>query len=273
MSDFDDSASAVSSDASSALDGLDGIALPNFPIPAPPSVVAYPDGSAGRAPEKAYISLMEPNSTMGGELGRVTFPYNPKDFSYTKQAKWERKAAKGATAAAPPEFNGSEPVKLSVEVFLDGYESGSDVSADIDTLCSCCRPMEDSITSNKPSPPWVLFGWGSQIHLVGVVNSVAVKITMFAPDGTPLRATCTVAMEEVIPDSFRQNPTSGGLRTMRSHLMVAGDTLAGLAYQEYGRADWWRPLAEANNIDDPMRIPDGTRLLVPDMDDAFGEVR
>jgi nucleoid-associated protein YgaU len=77
-------------------------------------------------------------------------------------------------------------------------------------------------------------------------------------------------MEEVVADSFRQNPTSGGLRSVRSYLMVEGDTLASVAYREYGQPGWWRPLAEANGIDDPMRVAAGTRVLVPDIDETFG---
>jgi nucleoid-associated protein YgaU len=222
------------------------------------------------APTKAYLALIPPNSAGGGELGRVTFHYNPKEFSYTKAAQWVRKPAAGAKTAASPEFKGSQPMSLTVEVFLDGYEVGQDVSSAIETLNSCCRPLEDSIQSKTPSPPWVIFGWGSVVHLTAVVKSVAVKCTMFAPDGTPLRATCTVTMEEVVADSFRQNPTSGGLRSVRSHLMVEGDTLAAVAYREYGQPGWWRPLAEANGIDDPLRIPAGTRVLVPDIDETFG---
>jgi nucleoid-associated protein YgaU len=223
------------------------------------------------APTKAYLSLIPPNSAGGGEIGRVNFPYNPKDFSYTKAAQWERKPAKGAKTAATPEFKGSSPVSLTVEIFLDGYEQGKDVSDDIETLNSCCRPLDNSIQSKKPSPPWVIFGWGSVVHLTAIVKSVAVKCTMFAPDGTPLRATCTVTMEEVVADSFRQNPTSGGLRTVRSCLMVEGDTLAAVAYREYGQAGWWRPIAEANGIDDPLRVRAGTRVLVPDIDETFGQ--
>jgi nucleoid-associated protein YgaU len=221
------------------------------------------------APTKAYISLVPPNSSGGEELGRVTFAYNPKEFSYTKSAQWQRKAAKGAKKAAMPEFQGPSPMSLTVELFLDGYESGEDVSADIETLNSCCQPMEDSVQSKKPTPPWVIFGWGSKVHLTAVVKSVAVKYTMFDTDGTPLRATCTVTMEEVVPDSFGQNPTSGSLRSVRSHLLVEGDSLATVAYKEYGNAGWWRPLGEANGIDDPLKVTAGTRLLVPDIDDTF----
>jgi nucleoid-associated protein YgaU len=223
------------------------------------------------APTKAYISLIPPNSSGGPELGRVTFDYNPKELSYNKAAQWQRKPAKGASKATMPEFQGPSPMSLSVELFLDGYEAGEDISADIETLYSCCQPMEDSLQSKKPSPPWVVFGWGNNPQLTAIVKSVAVKLTMFANNGTPLRAVCTVAMEEVVPDSLAQNPTSGSLRSVRSHLVVEGDSLASVAYKEYGNADWWRPLAHANGIDDPLKLLPGTRLLVPDIDEAFNQ--
>ena len=215
--------------------------------------------------EKAYIALTQPKPG-GSEIGRVTFMYNPKEFSYTKSASWERKPAKGAKKAPPLEFKGTQPSALTVEVFLDGYESGKDISKDIDTLTQCCQPTADSITSKKPTPPWVIFGWGSKVHLKAYVKSVAVKCTMFDQTGLPLRATCTVTMEEVGVDAAAQNPTSGSKTTMRSHQMIAGDTLPSVAYLEYGDAAGWRALAEANDVDDPLRLPVGTRLMVPEPD-------
>jgi hypothetical protein len=221
-------------------------------------------------PTKAYISLIPPNS-VGPEIERVTFNYNPKELSFNKSAEWQRKPSKGAWKAATPEFQGPSPRTLSVELFLDGYETGQDVSHDIETLYSCCQPTALSILFMKPSPPWVMFGWGNHMPLTAVVKSVAVRLTMFASDGTPLRATCTVTMEEVVPDWlwFAQNPTSGSLKSLRAHLVIEGDSLASVAYKEYGNAAWWRPLALANDIDDPFNLIAGTRLLVPDIDEAF----
>ena len=43
----------------------------------------------------------------------------------------------------------------------------------------------------------------------------------------------------------------------------AGDTLAGIAYAEYGNPNLWRAVAELNNIDDPMRLRPGQRLMLP----------
>jgi nucleoid-associated protein YgaU len=220
--------------------------------------------------EKAYIALVPPGAS-GGELDRITFPYNPKELSVKKSAQWERKPARGAKKAALPEFKGADPVSLTVEIFLDGYEDQSDITDKIETLQKCCMPLSDSVSSKKPSPPWVLFGWGSIVHLKAIVKSVDVKYTMFSPEGTPLRAVCTVVMEEVSPDTPGQNPTSGSRRAVRSHLLLEGDHLAGISYREYGKADWWRALAEANGIDDPMRVRPGTRLLIPDIDDALAD--
>jgi nucleoid-associated protein YgaU len=46
---------------------------------------------------------------------------------------------------------------------------------------------------------------------------------------------------------------------------VAGDSLALLAWREYGDATAWRAIAEANGIDDPMALVPGTELVVPGM--------
>lgn len=219
--------------------------------------------------EKAYIAKIQPKAG-GSEIGRVTFMYNPKEFSYTKTANWTRKTATGAKDAPPVSFTGAEHSSMTVEVFLDGYESGKGISADIETLTSCCKPLAQTLRKGTPSPPWVLFGWGNTVHLIAYVKSVAVKCTMFDQGGIPLRAVCTVTMEEIgdenLPDKEGQNPTSGSKSSTRSYQMVAGDSLASVAYREYGQAGRWRALAEANNVDDPLRLPPGTRLLIPEID-------
>src|SRR3712207_9344689 len=44
-------------------------------------------------------------------------------ISLTKSAKWERKPARGASTAGPPEFAGADPSKLSLEMFFDEAET------------------------------------------------------------------------------------------------------------------------------------------------------
>ena len=103
--------------------------------------------------------------------------------------------------------------------------------------------MDNSIEAKKPSPPpgWCSAGQQHAGHCDR--KDVAVKLTLFGSDGTPLRATCTVSMEEAVPDSFSQNPTLGSPNSMRSHLLIEGDSLPSVAYKEYGTrrgGDPWR---------------------------------
>jgi nucleoid-associated protein YgaU len=70
-------------------------------------------------------------------------------------------------------------------------------------------------------------------------------------------------MEEMPGEPWRQNPTSGGRHVQRVHRVVSGDTLASVAYAEYGDPTQWRAVAAYNGIDDPMRVPMGTTLMLP----------
>ena len=56
----------------------------------------------------------------------------------------------------------------------------------------------------------------------------------------------------------------------RVHRLVAGETLASVAYAEYGDPTQWRPLAAYNGIDDPMRLRPGATLMLPTPEELAG---
>lgn len=233
--------------------------------------------------EKAYLALVPPPSpankppslsqVQGAARGKeIVFSFNPKEFSISKSAGWERSGQRGAATAAMPQFTGSQPATLTVEVFLDGTEERNpSVAARIQALLDAVTPLQRTISDDQPSPPWVLFGWGRFLSFVAVLKQVSAQYTMFRSDGTPLRATATLTLEEVpTTPPPRQNPTSGALAASRVHTVVAGDSLHSIAYEEYGDPARWRQLAEANGIDDPMRLPPGTTVLVPALTELEG---
>jgi nucleoid-associated protein YgaU len=51
-------------------------------------------------------------------------------------------------------------------------------------------------------------------------------------------------------------------------VLAQGDSLASVAFGEFGDATLWRALARLNGIDDPMAIAPGTRILVPSAAEA-----
>jgi hypothetical protein len=199
------------------------------------------------------------------DLGdRVECRFNPREYSVAKSANWMRTPVRGAASAPIPEFVGTNPRTLQMELFFDDWESTSgDVSKDVEKLLEWTNPTRDSISANKPSPPVVFFQWGTKPLFDAYVKSITARYAMFRADGTPARAHVSAVFEELPAEPARQNPTSGGDAGRRTHLTVAGDTLQSIAYGEYGDPTFWRGLAKLNRIDDPLRVPTGLRLLVP----------
>jgi nucleoid-associated protein YgaU len=149
-------------------------------------------------------------------------------------------------------------------MFFDATSSqdGSVVEA-VEQLFSCCVPTKESLAADHSSPPLVVLHWGDISSFPAFITSVSAKYTLFNGKGVPIRALCSVSMEEMPGEFVRQNPTSGSADVRRVHRTVAGDTLASVAYTEYGDPTQWRALAAYNGIDDPLRVPAGTTLLLP----------
>lgn len=161
-----------------------------------------------------------------------------------------------------------------MEVFLDATAThDNSVEQAVETLMKACVPTPVSLGRKKPASPWVRFEWGTArtTSFDGVLSSLSVSYTLFDVDGTPLRATCSLTVEEATVDPAGQNPTSGARTARSTHTVVAGDSLAMLAWREYGDATAWRAIAEANRIDDPMVLVPGTELVVPGLRDAEEE--
>jgi LysM repeat protein len=236
-------------------------------------VASAAKGASGRPKlEHAYLELRTPPTggglTPGGPCGRIDFQFNPKELSLTKAAAWKRTPAKGAKSSGPPEYQGPQPSKLTVEMFFDASDTqDTRVVTSVEQLFACCVPTSETRQQQRSSPPWVVFHWGGLTGFPGYVSQVQAKYTLFTTSGVPIRAVCQVTMEEISGETPGQNPTSGALAARRVHRVAAGDSLPSLAQREYGDPAAWRVIAEANGVDDPMRLAPGRQLLLPALDE------
>lgn len=219
---------------------------------------------------RARLRIMEPPSSVGagpgGEISSVSFQFNPSRLSLSKTVGWQRSPARSASQSALPEFVGSGPRSMNVDVFLDATAThDNSVEQRVQQLMVACVPTPSSLAARKPASPWVRFEWGTSrtTSFNAVLTHLGVEYSLFDVDGKPLRATCSLSLEEAATGPGGQNPTSGARESRRTHRVVAGDSLPRLAWREYGDATAWRVIATANDIDDPMELPPGTDLLVP----------
>ncbi|MGW3358538.1 CIS tube protein [Streptomyces bungoensis] len=234
-------------------------------------------GGAGKSLVRATLAIHEPpvgdSKSPGGIIRTFGFDFNPAQLSLTRHAEWKTTPAQIERDGSLPEFMGSRPREMNVEVFLDSSDepSSNTVLKKVESLLDCCEVTTKSIAAKQPSPPWVVLQWGSfsTARFTAYVSSVEATYTLFGTTGVPVRATCRLQLHEIPGETPGQNPTSGALTARRVHRVVAGDSLQSLAWREYGNAAAWRAIAEANGIDDPARLPTGAELVLP----AAEEVR
>ncbi|WP_107486438.1 LysM peptidoglycan-binding domain-containing protein [Streptomyces sp. MUSC 14] len=227
---------------------------------------------------RAQLTLKEPPAAVGakpgGTIAQLNLQFNPNSLQLRKSTEWRRTPSRMAGESALPEFVGSGPRELSLEVFLDATSKhDNSVEQAVEKLMKGCVPTPASLARKKPASPWVRFEWGSArtTSFDGVLSSLSVTYSLFDVDGKPLRATCSLSIEEASVDPPGQNPTSGARTARSTHTVVAGDSLPLLAWREYGDATAWRVIAEANGIDDPMALAPGAELVVPALGDVSGE--
>ena len=123
----------------------------------------------------------------------------------------------------------------------------------IDTSLSDLNSKPGQPSKNKKGrPPVVVFQWGSTWSFKAVITSIKERFTLFLPDGTPVRSTLDVTFQQVQDKDQHPptNPTSGGVGGERVWSVSEGDTLAWIAYKEYGDANRWRLIADANRLTD-----------------------
>jgi len=197
----------------------------------------------------------------------VTCMFNPTEYTFAKSVSWSGSADRGANVPTL-EFTGGEAATLSLKLFFDTSDTGDDVrNKYTNALWDLAMVNKGSIDSktNKGRPPRCMFEWGSAWSFEAVVTSISTSFTMFREDGTPTRASVDVSLKQAKdPGKFpAQNPTSGGAAGHKRHVVQQRETLDVIAAREYGAAHLWRHIAEANGIDDPMRVQPGTMLALP----------
>lgn len=209
---------------------------------------------------KATIKNIDTNETL-------TCLFNPTEYTIAKQNQWEARPVVGRNVPRL-EFTSGGARTMTVELMFDVYEQpGADVRTHIDKLWKLVmiESRTRSSRTRRGRPPLCMFQWGGDWQFKAAVTSISVKYTLFRQNGTPVRAVATLSLQEGDDSSEQraQNPTSGSLPGYKKREVKPHDTLAGIAFQEYGTSTEWRRIAEANQIDDPLAIKPGMILAIP----------
>lgn len=193
------------------------------------------------------------------------FMFNPEAVRVTK-SNTPKQGRQAGRSAPKHQFTTGNPAQLEFgELLFDCFDDRKSVYTEH------VQWFESLLLADAGlhRPPRVTFAWGSGWGAGGGaskintgiwwVTGLDVNYTMFLPDGTPVRATCKLTLSEEPPEKEeKQSPD-----TAHVHAVSRGETLQAISASEYDDPGEWRRIAQANGIDDPLRLTPGQRLLIP----------
>ena len=132
----------------------------------------------------------------GGE--DIKFMFNPTEITFSRTISLEQPAGahtdKGENKVS---FKHPNPYSLKISnIIFDTYEEGKSVLNYISKLKAAVEFSKSGEGQSK-RPPLYLFTWGDTNYLRCFVKTLTFKLTMFLDNGTPVRASVDLDLEQV----------------------------------------------------------------------------
>lgn len=210
----------------------------------------------------------------GTGVSSLECQFNPVSLTINKTVSWKPVApAKERVKAQPDQnaprlvFGGGGSATFNLDLIFDTtLIDNQDVRGYTNQLLKLTLKGAGDPAKRKLNPPKVQFVWGQFLLFRAYITSVQINYTLFLPSGLPVRARANVGFVQCFDEDgplAPQNPTS---RTdpRKIHLVEQGERLDFLAFKEYGNAELWREIAEANGLDNPFDLRTGQTLVLPD---------
>ena len=215
------------------------------------------------------MGLAKARITVENTGQRIDVQFNPEEYSLSKDNNFASQAIPGLSSPLLQFVHGNLR-SLEMELFFDTTQDRTDVRDQSQKVVDLLK-----IDSDLHAPPVLLVAWAS-LQLRCVLVRANQKYTRFLEDGRPVRARVNVTFNEFIDADHEAKEVNRQTADFtKVYVVGAGDTLSGIATKFYDDPQIWRPIAVANNIDDPRAIVPGQQLSLPALpyrDPVTGEV-
>jgi Contractile injection system tube protein len=229
--------------------------------------IGKPKGQKGK-----LTFIFYPIAALPGQGISYVPMYNPTSFSVSHEIKHDELGAL-TVGNMVKKFLSANPRTVSMELFFDGTgasPSSLGVSAnDLSGIQSVENQINNfllgayQISGVIHRPNFIMIIWGSFI-MTGVLSSANVTYTMFATDGSPLRAKLAITIKEHTESKLLIKALSLQSPDLSKSITVQeGDTLPLLCFREYGDASYYIKVAKVNNLKNYRKLIQGTELLFP----------
>lgn len=185
--------------------------------------------------------------------------FNPEEYSLNKDNNFASQAIPGLSSPLLQFVHGNLRT-LEMELFFDTTQGRSDVREQTQKIVNLLK-----IDSDLHAPPVLRVVWAS-LQFRCVLARAGQKFVKFLDDGRPTRARINVTFNEFIDEEREAKEVNRQTADFsKVYVVRENDTLSGIAASFYSNPQLWRPIAVANDIDDPRSIVPGQTLNVPSL--------
>ncbi|MEL6223936.1 MAG: hypothetical protein AAFR31_14985 [Cyanobacteria bacterium J06627_8] len=154
---------------------------------------------------QGFLGFNRPKRIPGKAVNEIEFQFNPTEISFSREVELNSNT-EGRTRSGVKKisFAGPAPITLSIgNATFDTYEEGVSVKKKYtDQLMKALDFTQYQANVNGYRPPIYVFTWGDNRYLRCFVKSLTLKFTLFLPDGTPVRATADLKLQQVEKDGI-----------------------------------------------------------------------
>lgn len=189
----------------------------------------------------------------------VNFMFNPFEYTLTKRNTWQDKPVTGQNVPYV-NFQQGGAITLKLVLHFDSQATGTDVRTYTDKLWKMVLVNEAKVDAKtgKGQPPPVVFDWG-KLHFKAVITNLSQKFTLFTETGIPLRCSVDIDLQQYVDEASQTGTAQAGGGTTPAKApttVVQGQRLDNMTQNPNDQ----RKVAEKNNINNPLKVPAGTKL-------------
>jgi nucleoid-associated protein YgaU len=190
--------------------------------------------------------------------------FNPDKLIFNKSVTLAKQAAAQNDVPEGQFINGQSRT-LRLDLIFDTYDTPEVQKEDVRKSTQKLFQLT-TVDGDKHRPPVSRLFWGvHSMFFQGILEQLEQQFTLFMEDGMPVRATARCTFKEWQTKDYKElnQQDRQSSDVAKTWVVKRGETLSGIAAEEYRDPGLWRPIAAENEIDDPLSVVPGTVLLIP----------
>lgn len=212
-----------------------------------------------------------------GKIGEFELPINPEQFTQSFKVENDRSQAQGSQGN-DPKFKYTRPEELKLDFTLDGTgvvpvkanpgEFHRNFLEQLQAFLNVVYTMDgETHRPNFLRLLWGNFSFNNRNGFDCVLSDLQINYTLFAPDGTPLRAKLSATflsyteLERRLREENRRSPDVTHMRKV-----MAEDTLPLMTYRIYNDPAYYLQVAKANGLVNFRHLATNTDLRFPPLE-------